>query len=811
MSIADAYVDLHVNGDSIAGEVKRSVKATNVDNETDTLGDRVGSRLGSRIFTSLRKEFRGTPQALGDLFSDMGDIVGKIPTKFALIGSAVVAVIPLVTSLSSALAGAGAALAGALAQSTAAAIPLAAGLGALIQGGLVAKMAFSGLGKAIGGNEKALKALSPAARAFVKEIIPLKKSLDGVKASVQSKVFDGLAGPMKDIGSRLIPVVKTGLGGTATQVNILLKSLAKFATSNTFLEQFGAIMKANTAIFSVLRQAAVPILDAIITLFRGIQGPAVGMAGTVVTIAKAFQSWAIATTTSGRLNSAIQTGLGIFKNLWTIVKNLGGVLVDVFGSAAPAGQGLIKTFADLTGKLKAFTGLTSSKEGIAKWAQDGISALKTVGGLISKVFSGLSGATGGGLLGKLFDPKTLEVYMSVLGQIFDAVMPIIKILKDAFQPVVIAIGNAFKDLAPKIMPLFTALGPLLKGVMAVIANIVSQAFDFIGVIAQLITPIVGFISNLIGPVIERFAPIIATIILAFTNWGGALVRLVPIVGKFVAPIVEFASFLFSKLGPVIEWLGMLVGKVFGFIGPFIAGHMNLVKTIFEAVWGVVKTVVGGAVTFVWNIITKYVSLWIGVFSKVAEIGGIVGRAFAGVFNAVKTKAGEILTWVTGWIAKLVKPFTDLIGQMTTLGGNIIRGLWDGLKGLANWIKDKIMQLIVSIVPEPIRKILGIQSPSKVAADIMKDFGKGMVVGTVASAPMVSKASADLGMSAAGSMAGALPQNFGGSTTSTTYGNINVTIAVDDLDKMTKIGDFLAMLDSSRVRQRQVERSGQVAV
>lgn len=53
------------------------------------------------------------------------------------------------------------------------------------------------------------------------------------------------------------------------------------------------------------------------------------------------------------------------------------------------------------------------------------------------------------------------------------------------------------------------------------------------------------------------------------------------------------------------------------------------------------------------------------------------------------------------------------------------------------------------------------------------------------------------------------EHFADGTGGVSYGDISVTISVDDLDKMSKVSDFLAMLDKSRVTARKTLRSGTV--
>ena len=71
------------------------------------------------------------------------------------------------------------------------------------------------------------------------------------------------------------------------------------------------------------------------------------------------------------------------------------------------------------------------------------------------------------------------------------------------------------------------------------------------------------------------------------------------------------------------------------------------------------------------------------------------------------QAGRV--WVTGW---------------KDIGKNIVRGIWDGIKGMGNWIGDKVTGFLDDIV-EGAKESLGIHSPSRVFADVI---GKNMALG-----------------------------------------------------------------------------------
>ena len=86
-----------------------------------------------------------------------------------------------------------------------------------------------------------------------------------------------------------------------------------------------------------------------------------------------------------------------------------------------------------------------------------------------------------------------------------------------------------------------------------------------------------------------------------------------------------------------------------------------------------------------------------------------------------------------------KLFENIIGKIMKLGENIVKGLWEGMWGVKDWIIKKIRQLCQSML-DAIMGFFGIASPSKVMADeVGKFMAEGIGVGFGNTMPSVVKA------------------------------------------------------------------------
>lgn len=105
------------------------------------------------------------------------------------------------------------------------------------------------------------------------------------------------------------------------------------------------------------------------------------------------------------------------------------------------------------------------------------------------------------------------------------------------------------------------------------------------------------------------------------------------------------------------------------------------------------------------------------------------------WDAVKSVASATWSWLkdvfAGGVDYLVRVWDYLAGipdRLLGIGKNIMRGLSDGISAGLQWIKDKITGL-GSLIPDWLKSVLGIRSPSRVMAglgrNIMAGLGKGI--------------------------------------------------------------------------------------
>mgnify|MGYP002245647220 FL=1 len=88
-----------------------------------------------------------------------------------------------------------------------------------------------------------------------------------------------------------------------------------------------------------------------------------------------------------------------------------------------------------------------------------------------------------------------------------------------------------------------------------------------------------------------------------------------------------------------------------------------------------------------------------------------------LWNKGKDAAGKL-------VSAVVEGVSSLPGKMLDIGKNIVEGIWNGITGMGNWLKDKIFSFADGFLGG-LMSAFGIHSPSRLMRDLI---GKNLAAG-----------------------------------------------------------------------------------
>ncbi len=202
---------------------------------------------------------------------------------------------------------------------------------------------------------------------------------------------------------------------------------------------------------------------------------------------------------------------------------------------------------------------------------------------------------------------------------------------------------------------------------------------------------------------------------------------------------------------VIERIKQWGSDTFTWVRTEVPEIINEVVNFFKTLPGKVATEMTNALNKIKGWGTEF---WTWITTKVPEfINGII-RFFSELPGKIAAKLSSVMDKIRGWIKdaittaktevpevtkQIVNLFSELPSKMIEIGKDIVRGMWEGIKDMGNWLKNKITGFADGVI-DGFKEGLGIHSPSRVMRDeVGKMVGAGMAQGITDSARKVRSA------------------------------------------------------------------------
>lgn len=197
---------------------------------------------------------------------------------------------------------------------------------------------------------------------------------------------------------------------------------------------------------------------------------------------------------------------------------------------------------------------------------------------------------------------------------------------------------------------------------------------------------------------------------------------VPVIGTLTAAFLAYKAALGiqSLIGGVSNSLKML----------------KSVTTLMTVAQGALNAVMNAnpyilVTTLILGLVTALVALW----KKNEGFRDAIKNIWAEIKETISNVVDAIISFFTEKIPEafntLMNMFKELPSKMIDIGKDIVKGLWNGIKSMGTWIKDKIVGFGQTIV-DSVKGFFGINSPSKLfEKEIGVMLAKGIIVGAEA--------------------------------------------------------------------------------
>lgn len=292
----------------------------------------------------------------------------------------------------------------------------------------------------------------------------------------------------------------------------------------------------------------------------------------------------------------------------------------------------------------------------------------------------------------------------------------------AIIPLLINIGGAWGVLAGVIL-------------LAITAIIVFWP-QILGFLTQLWQTIQANLPMVVGLIIALLMPALVGILGPVALIIGAVAALVGIIVNFWPQISAF----FVNLGTQLQAIGAaIVAWLTGAIDSVITFFINLTTGAWAFISGFFNSLVTGIQTDINNFLTMAAG-WLELLKQAVYVPlsdiytGLVSR-FSSWISLARAKLADLKNTISTSFNAILTTITSLITRFYNIGKNIVEGIKNGFERAWNGFLDLVTKLF-NRLPEWVRKLLGMASPSKVFMKIGENIASGLTLGMTKSIPEV---------------------------------------------------------------------------
>lgn len=319
----------------------------------------------------------------------------------------------------------------------------------------------------------------------------------------------------------------------------------------------------------------------------------------------------------------------------------------------------------------------------------------------------------------------------------------IQLLKNRWDELKIKIGEEvipvvlkFVDIGNKIIAWFGGLDPHLR-----------QQIVMWGMIAAGVMLVVGPLLILTG----AFLFIASTVAAAIGVGLGGIIVIFGLVAAAIAVVIAIGYVLIKHWDNIKEEAKVIwhtiqeaVTGVLGGIGDAIEGFFNWTITAWDTGWRKAQEITQAIGAAIGRAVTAFMEAGANaVDAGFRAIGSFFRGGLEGLKMAAQSAWNAIIQGVATFLEllrlafvatpqMLISAMGNVVGRFFDLGRDIIMGLINGAKSLANLAKDTIVNIVTAPV-HAVRGILHMNSPSKVFHEMGQNTIQGYINGVQAQA------------------------------------------------------------------------------
>ena len=344
-----------------------------------------------------------------------------------------------------------------------------------------------------------------------------------------------------------------------------------------------------------------------------------------------------------------------------------------------------------------------------------------------------------------------------LGKVGKIVLDLIKKLGpkiyDAIKTIRAGIRKKILEAIPEIPGIIkNFLDKIAEEAPKFIQSGVESLKSFISGITSTIPALVAEIPGIIQSFSETVMTLLPEIITAGTEILNALIdgviSMIPSLADTIPQIVETVVTVITENLPIILRAGItlfmqVVDAIPKIIGPLADALPTVITKIVNVLAQNMPKILEAGISLLMEIVNAIPTIVTKLAPEIPTIIGTINTTLIEnlptIFDTALELFGQIIAAIPEFLLDLASNIPQIIGcivdglleglaDIAEVGKRIVEGIWEGIKGAADWLKQKMSDFGNSIL-DGLMDLYGIASPSKVFRDkIGKNLALGIGVG-----------------------------------------------------------------------------------
>lgn len=558
----------------------------------------------------------------------------------------------------------------------------------------------------------AMAALTPAAQTAAQALLTVYEKLGTIRQIAQEAFFTGFAAPLLNLASIIMPQLATGVAAMATVMGAGAQQLMNSLSTGLGGGVLEKLLFTLADSIAILNRAVDPMVQSFITL--GVVGMDYmpRMAAAISDMADRFNTFIQDAVASGALNTWVDNGIQGFKDLFSMVGSVSGILGGLNNAAATGGiTATLGGMADALNRVEdivngpvfqstlatifagAAAGAAGLGEGIKKIGDAFVSGAPAFADFL-RLGGEIAGTFIGGIADALSNPAfgaALTTFQESLLKGVEKMAPLLPGLAEAFGSILEVLAPIVENLGPTLVTVFTAFATGIGKVLEFLSPFLSKLADSPAIIGFFIAAFTAT-SALSGLLL--FAGNLQKIFGAVGKVLGVFGKVGPVIGT----VIKYAKMLrlvlvMNPIGALITAVTLLVGALVWFFTQTETG-----QAIVQAAWDGMRLAVSVVADwFTGTLVPALQGAWDAITNGVTWLyeNGIK-PAWDNIKAAVTLAMAFVVGWVQSKLAFLQAVWTTVWTTIKTVVSDVWNGIRDGIVSVftyvAAWVQSKVVWL-----------------------------------------------------------------------------------------------------------------------